>query len=431
MRQYQPGFWTAKERLTIEEAIEGTVESLLSYGRMYDHWVFAFSGGKDSTALLTVVLYLIEKGRIPGPERMTVLMSDTRQEFPPLMVNARIVLAAAQKRGAKIEVVTPALDRRMYVYMLGRGVPPAGNDHFRWCTRILKGDPMDKAMGVMGWEMKVKQLRQLVQFARTNGWGWLPILGHGLDIAGSPSLLTLTGVRLGESEVRDARISLSCSTDGECGQGWFHKDRPGLSMALAPLVHWRLCHVEDWLSLFAPGYGFDTTLLCRMYGLGLEDDRETAMRTGCAGCMLVYKDRALERIVSLPEWDYLAPLRRLKGVYEELKKPYRRLRKADFLDSQGGQHIRYRQLGPLTMAARLWGLEQILGIQTEINSEARRRGAPEMWLIDAEEEIRILELIAADTWPRGWRGDEPAGDEPLDRQTLLAEGLAAVQEVLI
>jgi hypothetical protein len=35
-------------------------------------------------------------------------------------------------------------------------------------------------------------------------------------------LLMLTGVRLGESAVRDRRIALSCSRNGaECGQGWF------------------------------------------------------------------------------------------------------------------------------------------------------------------------------------------------------------------
>ena len=431
MRQYQRTFWTAEERLTIEEAISLTVDSLKNYGRLYDHWVFAFSGGKDSTAVLTLALHLIETGQIDRPARMTALMSDTRQEFPPLLLSARIILAAAERHGVEIEVVTPAVDRRMYVYMLGRGVPPAGNDHFRWCTRILKGDPMDRAMMVMGWEAKINRLHTVAQFARQNGWGWLPILGHGLDAIERPGLLNLTGVRLGESEVRDARISLSCSTDGECGQGWFHKDRPGISMALAPLVHWRLCHIEDWLSLFAPGYGFDTSILCQMYGLGLQDDQETAMRTGCAGCMLVSRDRALERIVSLPEWDYLLPLRRLKGVYAELKKPFNRLRKVDFLNQQGEQHARYRQLGPLTMAARLWGLEQILAIQEEVNVEARQRGAPEMYLIEEEEEMRILELIAADTWPQGWRGDEPVGDEPLERWELLADGAAAVQGVLV
>lgn len=380
MRDYQPSFWTANERLSIDEAISLTIQSLESYGQLHDHWVFAFSGGKDSTALLTLILYLIETGQVSRPEKVTVLMSDTRQEFPPLMISARIILAEAAKRGVNIEVVTPPLDKRMYVYMLGRGVPPAGNDHFRWCTRILKGDPMDRAMARMAQREENE-------------------------------LLVLTGVRLGESQVRDARISLSCSTDGECGQGWFHKDRPGISMALAPLVHWRLCHVEDWLSLFAPSYGFDTSVLCQMYGLGREDDQETAMRTGCAGCMLVYRDRALERIVSLPEWDYLTPLRRLKGVYKELKKPYNRLRKAEFLTKQGEQHKRYRQLGPLTMKARRRGLEQILSIQGEVNIEARRRGSPEMWLIDAEEEIRILELITANTWPQGWRGNEPVGNE--------------------
>ena len=32
-----------------------------------------------------------------------------------------------------------------------------------------------------------------------------------------------------------------------------------------------------------------------------------------------------------------------------------------------------------------------------------------------EEHARILELIEANTWPRGWEGTEPAGDALLEK----------------
>jgi DNA sulfur modification protein DndC len=68
-------------------------------------------------------------------------------------------------------------------------------------------------------------------------------------------------------------------------------------------------------------------------------------------------------------------------------------------------------MGPLTFEARLMGLERVLGIQAACNAAARA-GRPEIDLINAEEEARIRELIAAETWPDGWDGDEPTAPTP-------------------
>ncbi|TEB41488.1 FAD synthetase, partial [Flavobacterium circumlabens] len=55
-------------------------------------------------------------------------------------------------------------------------------------------------------------------------------------------ILMLTGVRLGESAVRDQRINTSCSKDGaECGQGWYQSGlQNDLCSTLAPILHWRV-----------------------------------------------------------------------------------------------------------------------------------------------------------------------------------------------
>ena len=42
-------------RLQMNESIELTVQSLQAYGPNFKHWCFAWSGGKDSTATLTLV----------------------------------------------------------------------------------------------------------------------------------------------------------------------------------------------------------------------------------------------------------------------------------------------------------------------------------------------------------------------------------------
>lgn len=392
------------DRLSLEEAIDLTSQSLREYGERYRHWVLAFSGGKDSTGLVSLIMHLLKTGRLSSPETLTVLMSDTRQEFIPLRTGAIETLKAAETHGAIVKVVEPPLDSRMYVYMLGRGVPPANNKFLRWCTRLLKADPMNVAIKAVS------------------------------DQVGQ-EVLVLTGVRLGESAIRDQRIALSCSKNGgECGQGWFqNSSKDGVSAALAPLLHWRLCHIEDWLTLFAPGYGFDTKAVCQIYGFGQGDDEAEAanLRTGCAGCMLITEDRALKRLISLPDWQYLKPLEQLQSVFAELRSPSNRLRKHKERNKNGDYAARQGRLGPLTMETRQWGLDQVLRIQDEINISALQLDRPPMFLITREEKNRIRELWELNTWPDKWTGTEPRGDTPLDKISLTKEGDLVTQSLLI
>lgn len=62
----------------------------------------------------------------------------------------------------------------------------------------------------------------------------------------------------------------------------------------------------------------------------------------------------------------------------------------------------------------------------QINEAARATGRPLIDMLNAEEEARIRELIAAGQWPDGWDGDEAIGDELLDK--VFADG--SVQPLL-
>ena len=367
----------------MERSIALTVESLQAYGPLYKHWAIAYSGGKDSTATVTLVCHLIATGQIPAPESLTVLYADTRMELPPLHACAMTILGELQQRGVKTQVVLPALDDRFFVYLFGRGVP-APKNRFRWCTPQLKVEPM---------ELALQGLREQYQ----------------------EKFLMLTGVRLGESAARDQRIALSCSKDGgECGQGWFQMQTPAsVADVLAPLLHWRVCHIWDWLTFHAPSYGFSTQMVAEAYGG--DEAEEINARTGCVGCNLASKDVALDAILKLPQWAYLAPFKRLKPLYQELVQPQFRLRKIDERKKDGTPSANPNRMGPYTMNARRYGLGQVLAIQAEINIDAREQGRPIVDLINIEEHARILELIEANTWPCRWDGTEETGNELIER----------------
>lgn len=393
------------QRMGFRDAIDLSLQSLIYYGNQYNHWCIAYSGGKDSSATVSFVVWAIKNKLVPPPEKLYVLYADTGMELSPLWATAERFMADLRNMGIEAWMVKPTLDDQFYVYMLGRGVTPPSN-RFRWCTQQLKVEPMEAALS---------------------------------DVYSSTGekFLQITGVRQGESAARDERIAVSCSTkDGECGQGWFQA-RPSTHVAdtLAPIVHWRQCFVWDWL-YFAnsdqyvqrvldfkvlKGHGFDYLAdIAVAYG----DD---AARTGCIGCNLVSKDIALENIVRNPDWAHLAPLMEIKPLYNELKMAKHRLRKASPQLLKDGKTLpkNAQRLGPLTMPARSYGLERILDIQ-------KRAGVT---LIDKASEARIRELWTLDTWPDGWEGgssnpNHVVGSEALDR-IIVSNGEALITKRLV
>lgn len=369
-------------RTTLDDSIEQSIASLRAYGERYRHWAIAYSGGKDSTATTTVVAWAIATGRIPQPETLTVLYADTRQELTPLHTGAMQLMDRLRSTGIDARVVLPEMDSRFYVYMLGYGVPPPSN-RFRWCTPKIKIEPMERELYGLGIANGLGEMTD----GRYRGFG-------------EEKILMLTGVRLGESAERDARIAVSCSKDsGECGQGWMQVNAPeALADTLAPLLRWRLCHVYDWLYFDLHQHGFSVDGIAAVYG---EDD----VRTGCIGCPLASRDTALERVVRLTEWSHLTPLLELKPLFRELKLAKWRKRKTEAERRKDGQYNKnVQRMGPLTMEGRAYGLERILDIQHRANVD----------LINTEEETRIREMWALDMWPQKWSAHDINADVPID-----------------
>lgn len=392
------------QRSTIVEAIETSIASLNAYATRYDHWSIAYSGGKDSSATVSFVWWAIHNGLVPPPRTLTVLYADTRQELPPLQATAHRFMTDLQAQGVNAHIVLPSMDNRFYVYMLGRGVPPPSNT-FRWCTERIKIKPMADALMRLSGALQDGERVKFIQ---------------------------ITGVRLGESAQRDARIALSCnSSKGECGQGWFQAmSNETISDTLAPLLHWRACFVWDWLYFWGSdgmaqkngyrhGHGFPYLAnIAAAYG---DDDA----RTGCIGCNLASRDVALEYVVERePRY---APLLEIRAVFAELKRPHNRIRKAEPERTKAGAYAKNGQrMGPLTMAARAWGLERVLDIQARAGVD----------LINTEEEARIRELWALNTWPMGWEGGEEndnhiRADVPIDAISVIGDNELVVQPILL
>jgi DNA sulfur modification protein DndC len=379
-----PGLWQDQEvRKTLQEAIEETINGFYDIGAWeeYDVWTIGYSGGKDSTTVVTLLAYLLTSQKIPRPKRLIVQYADTGMELLPLREVALHTLQKLEQYGFETHVVRPELDDRFFVYMLGRGVPPPNNGRMRWCTRLLKAKPMATAM------------------QRVEG-----------------KKLLITGIREGESAMRDGRIVAACAKDGgECGQGYLHIKTADDIQAdpFAPILGWRVCHVYDWLTLFAPSesYGaWDTTTIAEIYGYDSANgqDEPLSARTGCMECRLVHEDHMMDRVLSIPRYRYLAPIRRLRTLYEELTADTMRLQKDGTQRlKDGGMPANLYRKGPLTMEARRYGLSQVKAIQDKVNMLAQAQGMPPISLISPDEEGRILELIAANTWPQGWSGKEP------------------------
>ena len=134
---------------TLAEKVETIREVLRSeyLKRHKDPWIFAFSGGKDSTLLLHLAYEAILS--VPEEQRLRelyVVANDTLVESP-LVVNhldkslEEIRAGAANDRlPITIQKTKPNIDETFWVNVIGKGyIPPTRN--FRWCTDRMKIKP--------------------------------------------------------------------------------------------------------------------------------------------------------------------------------------------------------------------------------------------------------------------------------------------------
>ena len=115
--------------------------------------IVAYSGGKDSTSSLQLILEAMESA-IGFQDRLLITTSDTLMEIPfyqEYVDKNRITIEAYLKaKGVNAELVTltPKWEKSFWVCTLGKGYP-SSHDKFKWCTQQLKIDPINEFMQSM------------------------------------------------------------------------------------------------------------------------------------------------------------------------------------------------------------------------------------------------------------------------------------------
>lgn len=315
-------------------------------------WSAAYSGGKDSSSMVTQIEWLRRAGWVTC-KRPQLVQSDTGVEEDDLQELSHRMMAVLTASGWECVIVKPSIDRKLYTSILGRGVPPVhpGINTMRWCTNGTKLTPMN-------------------EWRKTNARG-----------------VTLIGERLGESAQRDDKIKKrGCSAGGECGIPEANE------RTFSPIITWTTCQVVDWLnghvrsdvqSLMGDVFEI-TRQLVKIYKIRVNanvfdfaDPEVTAGRFGCKGCPAITPRRG---------W-----VAELYDVWDEARKFKNRLWK-------NGKRLP----GAIRMAVRKVLFDRVIDIQ-------RRSGVV---LVTPEDEAYIRYCWEAKIYPRGWSEEDETTEEP-------------------
>ncbi|MGH1411786.1 MAG: DNA phosphorothioation system sulfurtransferase DndC [Mycoplasma sp.] len=116
-------------------------------------WVIGYSGGKDSTFLVDLIISsILELDKNQLNKKIYILSSDTLVENPLVIeslsnsINNINDFAKINNLPLIAALVRPKIEESFWVNLIGRGYP-APNQTFRWCTSRLKIDSMSNYVG--------------------------------------------------------------------------------------------------------------------------------------------------------------------------------------------------------------------------------------------------------------------------------------------
>lgn len=283
---------------TVEEVLKKTQELYLS-----DEipWVVGYSGGKDSTAVLQLVwLALAGLPKKKHIKPVHVISTDTLVENPvvALWVEASLEKinqsAKTQKLPIQAHRLTPVVENRFWVNVIGKGYP-APRPKFRWCTDRLKIKPSETFI-----KDTVKQ----------NG-----------------EAILVLGTRKQESTTRSANMREEEEHERNTRAGLVADQTLDRVWKFTPVSEWSNDDIWVYLNQVRNPWGVENFQLQTMYQ-GATEDNECPLvvdtttpscgdsRFGCYVCTMVGQDKSLHAMIQNDdEKIWMAPLLELRDDY--------------------------------------------------------------------------------------------------------------------
>lgn len=340
-------------------------------------WVIGFSGGKDSTTILSLIYVAITKlKKAQRHKHIFVISSDTLVETPMVVDMVTNAIEQINNQANKYNlpmsahIVIPKMDQTFWANLLGRGYP-APTQSFRWCTERMKIDPVSEFI-----------LDKAARFGEV-----VVVLGARKQ-EGSSRKSNIEG-----KEVRNEDGTVKKPSREILGSKF--KKHPTLTGAVTytPIEDWTHDHVWMYL-LGAPApWGGDHFELFHLYKDSTTDgecplvtDTSTPScgnsRFGCWTCTVVTKDRAIEGLIESGngnEWLkelktfrnklYKSTLPENKEDYRNFKRRTGKVQYARKAINDDSDAIVKTIPGPYWMRQRQEWLKELLTIEKKLNDK--------------------------------------------------------------
>jgi DNA sulfur modification protein DndC len=336
----------------LPERILSIIEELIDQYQEVDRynrpWIIGFSGGKDSTVLLTLVWLALLKIKEDNPNatlnrQVYVVCNDTMVENPVIEEYVSNVLQTIQKAAKEqqlpiiVKTTTPQIEDTFWCCVIGKGYP-VPNNSFRFCTE----------------KMKIKPTSTLITH----------------QVAADGEAIILIGTRLAESQQRAKSIQ---NHDIKGHRLSKHPLNPN-TYTYAPIKELMLEEVWWIINAIPSPWGFDNQILYKIYMDASADDYECPTivtndshrscgqsRFGCWVCTVVKEDKSMSSLIKNGvEWmqsllDFRNKLVENRNVSENRSETRRNGQAA--VDETG------HNMGNYTMEYRIQLLRELLTIQ--------------------------------------------------------------------